>query len=125
MVITLENIKEILKTSGLPVAYGFFPEDAAPDLPILVYQSVYSNNFSADNVVYKKFDHIQIDLYTKLKDPLTEGKVEKALSSFYWEKARNTTIRKKRIESFMKLRCKKWQEKTRLNLVLKMCITRY
>ena len=52
----------------------------------MVYQSVYSNNFSADNVVYKKFDHIQIDLYTKLKDPLTEGKVEKALSSFYWEK---------------------------------------
>ena len=87
MVITLENIKEILETSGLPVAYGFFPEDAAPDLPILVYQSVYSNNFAADNVVYKKFDHIQIDLYTKLKDPATEDKVEKALSSFYWEKS--------------------------------------
>lgn len=84
--ITLENIKEILETSGLPVAYGFFPEDAAPDLPILVYQSVYSNNFAADNTVYKKFDHIQIDLYTERKNPATEDKVEKALSSFYWEK---------------------------------------
>lgn len=52
----------------------------------MVYQSVYSNNFAADNTVYKKFDHIQIDLYTERKDPATEDKVEKALSSFYWEK---------------------------------------
>ena len=82
---TLENIKEILETSGLPVAYGFFPEEEAPDMPFLVYQSVYSNNFSADSIVYKKFEHIQIDLYTRFKEPQTEDKVQKALSSFFWE----------------------------------------
>nr|DAV20403.1 MAG TPA: tail component [Caudoviricetes sp.] len=55
-------------------------------MPFLVYQSVYSNNFSADSIVYKKFEHIQIDLYTRFKEPQTEDKVQKALSSFFWEK---------------------------------------
>ena len=83
----LEEIAKLLESTGLPVAYGFFPEEEASDLPILVYQSVYSNNFSADNIVYQKFNHIQIDLYTRFKEPQTEDKVENALSSFFWEKA--------------------------------------
>lgn len=82
----LEKVKELLETTGLPVAYGFFPESQAPDLPFLVYQSVYSNNFSADGIVYQSFNHIQIDLFANLKEPETEDKVESALSSFFWEK---------------------------------------
>ena len=82
----LEKIKKLLESTGLPVAYGFFPEAEAPHLPILVYQSVYSNNFSADGIVYQDFTHIQIDLFTELKEPETEDKVENTLSSFFWEK---------------------------------------
>ncbi len=82
----LKELYEILKSTGIPVAYRAFSEDAAPDMPILVYFVLYSNNFSADSVVYKKINHIQIDLYTKNKDTESEDKVENALSSFFWEK---------------------------------------
>ena len=34
----------------------------------------------------KSFQEIQIDLYTRFKEPQTEDKVQKALSSFFWEK---------------------------------------
>lgn len=85
--VTLKDLKALLEETGLPVAYGFFRTEEAPDLPFLVYQEAYSNNFAADNVVYQKIAHIQIDLFTKWKEPQTEGKVENALSSFVWEKA--------------------------------------
>lgn len=46
----------------------------------------YSNNFVADGAVYYPVLHIQIELYTQLKNPEAEDKVEKALSSLVWEK---------------------------------------
>ena len=36
--------------------------------------------------MYQKINHIQVELYTKLKDPELEDKVEQALSSFFWDK---------------------------------------
>lgn len=122
---TLKELNELLETTGLPVAYREWPDEKAPPLPFICYLVAYSNNFGADNTVYYPINHMQIELYTELKDPIAEGKVEKALSSFYWEKRKSTSTLNSVIKSFMKLRCKKWQEKTRLNLVLKMCITRY
>lgn len=38
------------------------------------------------NQVYHKIDHIQVELYTKLKDQEAEDRVENALSSLYWDK---------------------------------------
>jgi hypothetical protein len=83
---TLEGIRKQLEATGLPVAYRTWPERKAPPLPYICYMVSYSNNFFADNVTYCPVDHIQIELYTKLKDPDNEDKVEKALSSFCWEK---------------------------------------
>lgn len=83
---TLLDFYNILKETGIPVAYQAFSERDAPDLPIMVYTVPYSNNFSADGAVYKRINHIQIDLYTKNKELETEDKVENALSSFYWNK---------------------------------------
>lgn len=83
---TLENLKDILKTTGLPVTYRAWQEGAAPPLPYICYLVAYSNNFAADGVVYEKIDHIQVELYTALKDPEAEEKIETALSSFVWEK---------------------------------------
>lgn len=82
----LEDITAMLKGTGLPVAYRAWPERKAPPLPYICYLVSYSNNFSADGVVYAPFDHILIELYTKIKSPETEDKVENALASFFWEK---------------------------------------
>lgn len=82
----LSEFYKILDATGIPVAYQKFSERDAPDLPIIVYAVPYSNNFSADGTVYKKINHVQVDLYTKNKELETEDKVENALSSFYWNK---------------------------------------
>lgn len=83
---SLSEFKELLKTTGLPVAYYAFPESEAPTLPFICYLVPFTNNFSADGKVYKNINHIQVELYTKIKSPEIEEKVEQALSSFYWEK---------------------------------------
>ncbi len=82
----LEDIAKLLKSTGFPVAYWSFEEKKAPPMPFICYMVAYSNNFGADNTVYQKINHIQVELYTKYKEPQAEEKVEKALSSFYWEK---------------------------------------
>lgn len=83
---TLEEVAALLKTTGYPVAFQEWPEGAVPPMPYLVYLSPYTNNFAADGTAYFIVNHVQIELYTKLKDPVAEGKVEQALSSLYWEK---------------------------------------
>lgn len=82
----LEEIATLLKSTGYPVAYCYFAKGKPPDMPFVVYQEVYSNNFSADSAVYLPVRHIQIDLYTSKKQPEAEERVEQALSSFFWQK---------------------------------------
>ena len=48
---TLGEFKELLETTGLPVAYYSFPENEAPSLPFICYISPGTDNFSADGVV--------------------------------------------------------------------------
>lgn len=81
---TLEQLHALLKTTGYPVAYGYFTTEQ--QLPYILYRVAYSNNFGADNRVYHRISHIQVELYTRQKDQQAEDKVEQALSSFYWEK---------------------------------------
>lgn len=83
---SFEEFKALLEQTGIPVAYYAFPENEAPPLPFLCYLAPYTNNFGADGAVYSKINHIQVELYTKNKNPETEEIVENALSSFYWEK---------------------------------------
>lgn len=83
---TLDKLKKLLETTGLPVVYHSWPKNAAPALPYLCYLVAYSNNFGADDQVYYPVDHIQVELYTKQKEPKTEDKVEHAMSSLFWEK---------------------------------------
>lgn len=85
--VTLEQIKVMLESTGLPVTYRAWPKNKAPNLPYICYLVAYSNNFGADNAVYYPISHLQIELYTNLKDPETEDNVEKALSSLFWEKS--------------------------------------
>ena len=91
----LEEIASLLKTTGYPVAYCYFAKGKPPDMPFVVYQEVYSNNFSADGAVYLPVRHIQINLYTNSKQPEAEDKVESALSSLFWNKQENYNVDEK------------------------------
>lgn len=86
----LTEFARILKTTGLPVAYRSFPEgdsqNPPPNLPFICYLETGTTNFAADGVVYQKIKELAVELYTKNKDVSVEEKVEKALSSFYWNK---------------------------------------
>lgn len=77
--VTLEELCEVLKTTGYPVAYLVFKTPQEP--PYICYLTAYSNNQSADNVVWQKINHIQIELYTARKDREAEQKLEDALTS--------------------------------------------
>lgn len=83
----IEQIKTMLESTGLPVVYMAWEEGSAPALPWIAYRVLYSNNFSADGVVYQPIDRITVELYSKLKDQESEDKVESALSSLFWEKS--------------------------------------
>ena len=84
---SLEDIKELLMQTGIPVAYRAFPVNQAPPLPFICYLYSYSNNFDADNQVYQKIGHISIELYTQSKSPEVEGAVETVLQNMCWEKS--------------------------------------
>ena len=83
---TLEELSLRLETTGFPVVYRKWEENAAPPLPNICYLVSYSNTFAADGAVYYAINHVQVELYTKLKDLEAEAKVENALHSLYWEK---------------------------------------
>lgn len=77
---TLENIKQTLeKVTGLPVAYHHY--EATHAFPYIVYEVTEQANLFADGVVYCETASIQVDLYTKTKDPRLERKVKEALQS--------------------------------------------
>lgn len=77
---------QLLKTTGLPVAYHHFTSSPTP--PYIVYLFSYSSNFGADNKVYDAEKNFQVELYSKTKDPAKERLVEDALDNadVYWEK---------------------------------------
>ncbi len=89
MAVMLKEIETLLSTTGLPVAYRCFPENEVPPLPYICYMNPYDNNFAADGQVYVEVNHLQVELYTKMKQPAIEEKVKKALSDFFWERTEN------------------------------------
>lgn len=84
---TLEKLKIMLATTGLPVAYRAFPVGQAPPLPFICYLFSNTNNFDADDRVYRVINRITIELYTEAKEPATEALVETALDGLCWEKS--------------------------------------
>lgn len=82
----LSEFENVLKSSGLPVAYWSFPEGEAPDMPYICYFEKDTNNFFADGTTYQVIKRIAVELYTKIKDIEAEEKVETTLSPFCWNK---------------------------------------
>ena len=88
---SLTDIYTILNTMPAfrdKVAYRAFPKGKAPKLPYICYLATQTDNFKADDSVYKVIQGIDIELYTKDKDPASEALVEEALQTngIVWEK---------------------------------------
>ena len=85
---SLDDLREILLRTGLPVVYDFWPIGQAPELPWLCYRTSSSDNFFADDTVYCQISNVEIELYTAIKSPATEQQVEIVLTAagLPWEK---------------------------------------
>ena len=80
----LTDLLTKLESTGIPVAYSFFREPQDP--PFLVYFEPYTNNFQADDHVYRVRPRYQVELYTQYKDPKAEENVEDVLHDLNWDK---------------------------------------
>jgi len=88
---TLAELNTALKSiTGFDkkVVYRAWPVGQAPALPYICYLVQESDNFGADNIVYKAINRVDIELYSKNKDTTSEGLIEALLASLsiYWEK---------------------------------------
>ncbi|MFJ3389545.1 hypothetical protein [Lysinibacillus sp. NPDC086135] len=77
--ITLKELPPILTKIGIPVVYSHFTHNEntpAPAPPFMAYLEQDSDNFGADNRVYKKVLTYRIEVYTNKKDLALEKKIE-------------------------------------------------
>lgn len=76
---THNEIVEMLEETNLPIAYDHFAEGESPDPPFICFLFPGSDNFSADGRVYLKVRNVNVELYTDLKDPELEERLETVL----------------------------------------------
>lgn len=93
---TLEELKTRCESQGFQYAYGVFKTPTAP--PHLVSICRDSNNFMADNKVYKKKTPIQLD-YTYIdKNVVEQNKIEDVvLSDVAWNKTEETYLQDEKV----------------------------
>ena len=86
---TYDDITNMLKEAGLPLAYDHFAEGESPEPPFLIFLFPGSDNMFADNGVYFKISQLNMELYTNKKDPELEEKLEDILTTHEipWEKS--------------------------------------
>lgn len=75
--IGLEELFCALDSTGYPVANVAFERKVS--VPFIVIMPEGSENFIADNKVYKKFEDVEIELYTDKRDLEAESSVERIL----------------------------------------------
>ena len=76
---THNEIVEMLEETNLPIAYDHFADGESPDPPFICFLFPGSDNFSADGRVYLKIRNVNVELYTDLKDPELETRLETVL----------------------------------------------
>ena len=76
---TYDEVVTMLEEANLPLAYDHFAEGESPDPPFLIFLFPRSDNFAADGIVYAKVDELHVELYTDLKDPALEKRIEDIL----------------------------------------------
>ena len=85
---TYDEVVSMLRKTELPLAYDHFIEGEAPAPPFLIFLFPKSNNFSADGKVYQRIDELNVELYTDLKQPELEARLEAIFDSheLFYEK---------------------------------------
>ena len=71
-----------LAGAEIPVAYDHYAEGESPDPPFICFRYPGSDNFSADGHVYYKITQADVELYTDLKNPELEEKLEGILDEY-------------------------------------------
>ena len=86
---THEEVINMMEEMELDFAYHHFVEGESPEPPFVVFLYPTSDNFSADGVVYKKINKLDVELYTDKKDIDLEDRVEAVLDShgIFYEKS--------------------------------------
>lgn len=74
---TIPEIKTLLDTLKIPVAYRFFRTPQEP--PFICFYTDGTDNEFADNSVYKRVNSWTVELYTETKNPLLEEELEAIL----------------------------------------------
>jgi len=85
---TYDEIVAMVEEIGLPNAYDHFAEGESPDPPFVLFLLPGTDNFMADGEVYQQVTEVSIELYTDLKDPSLERRVECVLAAHCipWDK---------------------------------------
>lgn len=81
---TIQQLNEDLKSTGLPVAYRRFPDKKTPKLPFIVFWMTSKDHIYADGKPIKTLAGIIIELHCSYKNLEVERKLEKALSKYNW-----------------------------------------
>ena len=76
---THTKLLAMLEETSFPIAYDHFAEGESPEPPFVCFLLPGSDNFSADGRVYHKISIVHIELYTDLKDPELESRLETVL----------------------------------------------
>ena len=78
----IDELVSLLEEMGLPFAYDHFAEGESPHPPFLVYLMPSADNFAADGIAYFKVNNLHLELYTDIKDPELEEKIESVLTKY-------------------------------------------
>lgn len=91
---TLSELKS--EISSVPifakkVTYRAWPVGKAPKLPFVCFMATDTDNFDADNRVYKVIQNVDVELYTQKKSVDTEEALESVFdrNCIPWEKSEN------------------------------------
>lgn len=74
-----EDVLKMMGEMKLPYAYDHFVEGESPEPPFLAFLYPKAVNFAADGVAYFKINQLDIELYTDLKQPELEERIEAVL----------------------------------------------
>lgn len=74
-----EEVMKMMEGTGLPFAYDHFVEGESPEPPFLVFLYPKADNFAADGIAYFKISRLDVELYTDLKQPELEERIEAVL----------------------------------------------
>lgn len=86
------NLYALLKTLGIPCAYGCFKSKQTP--PFIVYLGNGQDHYLADDQVYARKNTYRCEYYFRMKDESKEDAIEEALISngFVFSKSEDTFI---------------------------------